>query len=175
MKQFIFILFTTSALMAGDFTLQSTDIDTNLTKVQEFNGYDGCTGDNISPQLSWKNAPKGTKSFIVTMEDTNSPIGITWWQWLVIDIPGNVTELATNASGKAMPKGSIELKNNYDIIGYSGACPPKGDKAHRYVFNVLALDVEKLSITERRNDAVLGNLIKRHTIAKASMTSYYQR
>jgi len=93
----------------------------------------------------------------------------------VIDIPGNVTELATNASGKAMPKGSIELKNNYDIIGYSGACPPKGDKAHRYVLNILALDVEKLSITERRNDAVLGNLIKRHTIGKASMTSYYQR
>ena len=175
MKQFILSLLSASVLMSGNFTLESSDIGAQLTKVQEYTGYDGCDGDNISPQLSWKNAPKGTKSFVVTMADTNSPIGITWWQWLVIDIPGNVTELATDASGKTMPKGSIELKNNYDIKGYSGACPPKGEKAHRYVFTILALDVEKLSITERRNDAILGNLIKIHTIGSASITSYYQR
>jgi len=175
MKQFIFSLFAASVLMAGDFTLQSTDIDANLTKVQEFNGYDGCTGDNISPQLSWTNAPKETKSFVITMEDTDSPIGIIWWHWLVINIPANVTEIATDASGKAMPKGAIELKNNYGTVGFGGACPPKGDKAHRYVFTVLALDIEALPVTERRNDAFLGNQIKMHTIAKASIVSYYQR
>ena len=174
MKQFIFSLFAASVLMAGDFTLQSTDIGAQLTEVQEFNGY-GCTGQNVSPQLSWSNAPKGTKSFVITMRDTDSPIGIIWWHWLVINIPANVTEIATDASGKAMPKGAIELKNNYGTIGFGGACPPKGDKAHRYVFTVFALDVDALPITERRNDALLGNLIKTHTIAKASITSYYQR
>ena len=51
MKQFIFLLLTASLLMAGDFTLQSTDIGAQLTKVQEFNG-DGCGGQNVSPQLS---------------------------------------------------------------------------------------------------------------------------
>ncbi len=175
MKQFIFSLFTASMLMAGDFTLQSTDIDANLTKVQEFNGYDGCTGDNISPQLSWSNAPKGTKSFVVTMKDTDSVIGIIWWQWLVINIPENVTEIATDASGKSMPKGAIELKNNFGTIGFGGACPPKGDKAHRYVFTVFALDINVLPVTKRSNDALLGNLIKMHTIAKASIISSYQR
>ena len=174
MKQFILSLLTASVLMAGDFTLQSTDIAVKLTKAQEFNG-SGCTGQNISPQLSWSHAPKGTKSFVITVKDTDSIIGIIWWHWLVINIPANVTEIAAGASGKAMPKGSIELKNNYGTIGFGGACPPKGDKAHRYVFTVLALDIDTLPVTERRNDAFLGNLIKMHTIGQASITSYYQR
>ena len=174
MKQFIFLLFAASMLIAGDFTLQSTDIDVQLTKVQEFNG-SGCTGQNVSPQLFWSNAPKETKSFAVTMRDMDSPIGIIWWHWLAINIPANVTEIATDASGKAMPKGALELKNNYGTIGFGGACPPKGDKAHRYVFTVVALDIDVLPVTERRNDAFLGEQIKRHTIAKASITSYYQR
>ena len=174
MKQFILSLFAASVLIAGDFTLQSTDIDVQLTNVQEFNGQ-GCNGQNVSPQLSWSNAPKETKSFVITMQDTNSPIGIKWWHWLVINIPANVTEINTDASGKAMPKGTIELKNNYGTIGFGGACPPKGDKAHRYIFTVFALDIDTLPDTERRNDAVLGNQIKVHMIDKATITSYYQR
>ena len=174
MKQFIFSLCTASILFAGDFTLQSSDIDVQLTKVQEFNSSE-CRGDNVSPQLSWSNAPKGTKSFVITMRDMDSPIGIIWWHWLVINIPANVTEVLTGASGKVMPKGTLELKNNYGTLGFGGACPPKGDQAHRYVFTVFALDVNTLPVTERRNDAFLGEQIKRHTIAKASITSYYQR
>ena len=174
MKQFILSLLSASVLMAGNFTLQSTDLDVQLTKAQEFNG-SGCTGQNVSPQLSWSNAPKGTKSFVVTMRDTDSAIGIIWWHWLVINIPVNVTEITRGASGKAMPKGSLELKNNYGTLGFGGACPPKGDKAHRYVFTVFALDVDALPVTERRNDAFLGEQIKIHTLAKASITSYYQR
>lgn len=174
MKQLILLLLSASILMAGDFTLQSKDIDAQLTKVQEFNSY-GCDGQNVSPQLSWSNAPKGTKSFAITMQDTNSPIGIKWWHWLVINIPANVTEIVTDASGKAMPKGALELKNNYGTIGFGGACPPQGDKAHRYIFTVYALDIETLPIKERRNDAFLGNQIKIHMIAKSSIISYYQR
>jgi phosphatidylethanolamine-binding protein (PEBP) family uncharacterized protein len=33
---------------------------------QVFKGF-GCTGDNISPSLSWTGAPKGTKSFAITV------------------------------------------------------------------------------------------------------------
>lgn len=29
----------------------------------------GCTGGNIAPTISWKNAPKGTKSFVLTIAD----------------------------------------------------------------------------------------------------------
>jgi phosphatidylethanolamine-binding protein (PEBP) family uncharacterized protein len=51
------------------FTLTSTDIGGQATDKQVFNGF-GCTGQNISPQLSWVNAPADTKSFAVTIHDT---------------------------------------------------------------------------------------------------------
>jgi phosphatidylethanolamine-binding protein (PEBP) family uncharacterized protein len=42
--------------MGGSFTIQN-----------EF-GF-GCNGNNASPQLSWANAPEGTKSFAITCYD----------------------------------------------------------------------------------------------------------
>ena len=46
------------------FTLKSNEIGGQLTLKQVFKGF-GCTGENISPQLSWENAPKETKSVCV--------------------------------------------------------------------------------------------------------------
>lgn len=67
-----------------------------VTIQDEFNGF-GCKGKNQSPQLSWKNAPKGTKSFAVTMYDPDAPTGSGWWHWGVIDIPSDQNELASGA------------------------------------------------------------------------------
>jgi len=93
----------------------------------------------------------------------------------VVNIPANATELARGASQKAMPKGSVEVANDYGVEGFGGACPPKGDKPHRYVFTVYALDVPKLDITPKTNAPVAGFMINAHTIGKASIISYYGR
>ncbi|MCK5395216.1 MAG: YbhB/YbcL family Raf kinase inhibitor-like protein, partial [Gammaproteobacteria bacterium] len=50
---------------AAGFTLSSTDVSGQISSDQVFNSF-GCSGKNISPQLSWTNAPEGTKSFAVT-------------------------------------------------------------------------------------------------------------
>jgi hypothetical protein len=44
---------------------------------QVFKGF-GCTGDNISPSLSWTGAPKGTKSFAITVYDPDARTGSGW-------------------------------------------------------------------------------------------------
>ncbi len=61
----------------------------------------GKYGDNIidgmpalSIPLSWKDVPKGTKSFVLVMEDYDAvPVsGFSWIHWVAL-IPGDYTEL----------------------------------------------------------------------------------
>ena len=64
------------APMAHGFELTSTDIQAGkpMPKAQEYQGF-GCDGANISPQLAWRDAPEGTKSFAVTAYDPDAPTG----------------------------------------------------------------------------------------------------
>ncbi|CAA6803486.1 MAG: Phospholipid-binding protein [uncultured Sulfurovum sp.] len=175
MKVIIFTLLTISTIMANSFTLESKDLKGQISKVQEFNSF-GCSGENKSPELHWENAPKGTKSFAITVYDPDAPTGSGWWHWLVVNIPVTTNAIATDASAKKMlPKGSVETLTDYGSAGFGGACPPKGDKAHAYVFTIHALDVEKLNLTAKSDSALVGYMINKHVIQKASMVSYYQR
>ncbi|MDD2292521.1 MAG: YbhB/YbcL family Raf kinase inhibitor-like protein, partial [Aliarcobacter sp.] len=79
-------------LLADNFTLKSSDLKGQLTNKQVFSGF-GCSGENVSPQLSWENAPKGTKSFAVTVYDPDAPTGSGWWHWVVFDISKDKTTL----------------------------------------------------------------------------------
>src|SRR5690242_7113813 len=92
------IAFAMPALAAGKFTLQSADMKPGgtLPAAQVFSGM-GCTGGNLSPELSWKSPPAGTKSFVVTVYDPDAPTGSGWWHWVVYDIPGSVKELPQGA------------------------------------------------------------------------------
>ena len=53
---------------ANAMTVTSPDIKPGgkIADEQVFNGWD-CTGQNVSPALSWSGAPKDTKSFAVSM------------------------------------------------------------------------------------------------------------
>ena len=161
-------------LAAENFTLESFDLKGQLTEAQEFDKF-GCNGKNVSPELSWRDAPKETKSFAITVYDPDAPTGSGWWHWIVINIPADENRIRTCASGKEMPKGAIELANDYGTVGFGGACPPKGDKPHRYIFTVYALDVPKLDLKPDTNAPVAGFMINAHTIAKASLIAYYGR
>lgn len=175
MKSIWLLVLSLSLGMAESFTLESKDLKGQLSKVQEFNGF-GCSGENVSPELHWSNAPKGTKSFAITVYDPDAPTGSGWWHWLVVNIPVSTKRMGANASAKhSLPKGAIETMTDYGSAGFGGACPPKGDKAHRYVFTVHALDVEKLDLTPKSDSALVGYMINAHSIQKASLISYYGR
>ena len=175
MKKVFLAACMASSLIAGSFTLESSDIEGQLNLNQEFNSF-GCTGKNMSPQLQWKDAPKGTKSFAITVYDPDAPTGSGWWHWLVVNIPHKTTQISTNASSEGkLPKGALETMTDYGSASFGGACPPKGDKAHRYIFTVYALDVESLDVKSKSDSALVGFMINQHTIQKATMMSYYGR
>lgn len=162
-----------SFLFADNFTLSSSDLKGQLTNKQVFSGF-GCSGENISPELSWKDAPKGTKSFAVTVYDPDAPTGSGWWHWLAFDISKDKMTLPTGF-GNSESKDAIQSITDYGKTGFGGACPPAGDKAHRYIFTVHALDVETLGLDKNANAALVGFYINFHSLAKASLISYYGR
>ncbi len=173
------MLFTVSTtLFAQDtFTLTSNDLGGEATVNEEFNGF-GCTGKNESPQLSWVNAPEGTKSFAITMYDPDAPTGSGWWHWVVFDIPFDITELMTGAGNvklNLVPEGTIQSVTDYGANGYGGPCPPEGHGLHQYIITIHALKVDKLGLNATTNPAVVGFYLWNNTLAKASIITYYKR
>jgi Raf kinase inhibitor-like YbhB/YbcL family protein len=168
----------TPALAAGKFTLTSKDVKpgSTLTDQQVFNGF-GCSGANVSPELSWKNAPAGTKSFVLTVYDPDAPTGSGWWHWVVYDIPASATELAQGAgSGKgALPEGAKQGRTDFGAPGFGGACPPPGDKPHRYIFTLYALKLDKLEVPADASPALVGFMTRANSLGSASFTAKYGR
>jgi Raf kinase inhibitor-like YbhB/YbcL family protein len=158
---------------ASTFKLTSSDLKGTFQQSQIFNAF-GCTGGNVSPQLSWSGAPAGTKSFALTVFDPDAPTGSGWWHWVVVNIPASTTQLASGASGKSMPAGSLETRTDFGKPGYGGPCPPPG-KPHRYIFTIYALKTDKLDLDAQSSGAMAGFMTNQNALAKATFTATYGR
>lgn len=148
-----------------------------MANEQVFNGM-GCTGDNISPELRWSGVPAGTKSYAVTVFDPDAPTGSGWWHWVVFNLPATLDGLPLNAGQtalKLLPEASVQSRTDFGKSGYGGACPPVGDKPHRYFFTVWALNTESLPLNANASGAMVGYYLNQHVLAKATMVATYQR
>ncbi|MEO7640759.1 MAG: YbhB/YbcL family Raf kinase inhibitor-like protein [Ramlibacter sp.] len=173
------LLGTATGAHAAGFTLGSPDIKAGGTidKKFEVNGF-GCSGENKSPALKWSGAPKDTKSYALTMYDPDAPTGSGWWHWSVINIPADTTALAANAGaagGANLPKGAMPVRGDFGVAAWGGVCPPEGDKPHRYIFTVHALNTDKLEIPADATAALAGFMINSNALGKASFTAKYGR
>ncbi|MCB1651157.1 MAG: YbhB/YbcL family Raf kinase inhibitor-like protein [Alphaproteobacteria bacterium] len=178
----MFLVFLGMAVFAGctsaraEMVLSSESIQEQgmLSMDQVFNGF-GCQGKNLSPQLSWEGAPEGTKSLAVTIYDPDAPTGSGWWHWVAFNMPADTQGLAEGASGASMPEGTVESRTDFGSIGFGGACPPVGDKPHRYIVSVFALDTDRLDLDAQTPAAQVGYYLNAHTIEKAVLTGLYSR
>jgi len=66
-------------------------------------------------------------------------------------------------------------RTDFGQPGFGGACPPTGDGPHRYQFTVYALDVPNLGLDANASPALVGFMLRQHSLAKASILSLYKR
>jgi hypothetical protein len=183
LKSLLFMAFfvscATNQADAKAFKIMSADVKSQsmIENKHVFKGF-GCDGGNISPQISWMNAPKETKSFALTVYDPDAPTGSGWWHWLVVNIPANHTSIPANFGSEnkfKLKDGIMQVHNDFGVYNFGGPCPPKGDKAHRYIFSIHALKVEKLEIEKSATPALAGFMINQNSLGRASFTAYYKR
>jgi len=129
-----------------------------------------CKGKDVSPPLTWKNPPEGTKSFALIMEDLDTPLGkIT--HWVVYNIPSDKRGLPEAIPGReSLPDGTIQGKNWMRRNGYMGPCPLWG--RHRYEFKIFALNTV-LQGDPGMNKSKLLKAIKEHILGEAALMGYY--
>ena len=138
----------------------------------------GCTGENVSPPLEWKNPPAGTKSFALLVHDPDAPTGSGWWHWLVYNIPADATSLPEGAGapdGHALPKGAVQGNTDFGQPGYGGPCPPPGSGKHHYNFRLVALKVDKLDIPPGASPAMVGFNVNAAKLGEAKLTGTFEQ
>jgi Raf kinase inhibitor-like YbhB/YbcL family protein len=129
-----------------------------------------CDGKDISPPLSWKDLPVGTKSVVLVMDDPDAPTG-TWDHWIVYNIPTTVHTLEENV--QTLPQGALLGRNSWSRSSYGGPCPPRGEE-HRYFFKLYAIDTI-LPLNSGMTKQEIEEAIRGHVITATELVGKYQR
>ena len=127
-----------------------------------------CDGKDITPHLTWRDAPLNTKSFALIVEDPDAPAGL-WVHWILYNIPPEVISLEENLA--SLPAGTEVGINSWQRKAYGGPCPPSGQ--HRYYFRLYALD-EMLSLSGNVDRDVLYKAMSGHVLAKVELLGLYR-
>ncbi|MFN8017588.1 MAG: YbhB/YbcL family Raf kinase inhibitor-like protein [Acidimicrobiales bacterium] len=149
------------------FTVTSEDFADGERLDDEF----AFSGGNVHPQLSWSGFPAETKSFAVTCFDPDAPTGCGFWHWFLIGVDAGTTSLARGE----VPAGTRQARNDFGNDQYDGCAPPPGDRDHRYIFAVHALDVDETDVPQGASPTYASFVHVGHTIARATITGTWSQ
>jgi Raf kinase inhibitor-like YbhB/YbcL family protein len=156
------------------FELESDDVQDGQPMDSKF-AHDSVGGQNVSPHLRWSGFPEETKGFVVTAYDPDAPTGSGFWHWVVVGLPADVTELPQGAGNGELPGGAFHVRNDYGANAYGGPAPPQGDRDHRYVFAVHAIDTDSYDgVDETASPAFVGFNTTFHVLGRATLRPTYR-
>lgn len=133
-----------------------------------------CDGNGVSPPLEWEDIPDGTQAFVLICEDPDAPTGV-FTHWLLYNLPAGTPELGEGIpADEVLSIGARQGRNSFGKVGYGGACPPQGDREHRYVFKLHALDAD-LAVKPGASRDQLLTAMREHVLADAQLMGKYKR
>jgi Raf kinase inhibitor-like YbhB/YbcL family protein len=132
-----------------------------------------CEGQDISPELAWRNAPSAVKTFALIVHDPDAPRPGGFTHWVLYNIPAHDTHIAPGGpKTEKLADGGVQGRNDFGQIGYRGPCPPSG--THRYYFYLYALDTD-LKLQPGATKDELEKALKGHVLEKAELMGKYKK
>lgn len=130
-----------------------------------------CDGTGSSPQLTWNNAPAGTKEFALLMT-TLPGDGTTKWNWVLYGIPAATKSLTKDTFGI----GTTGVGSDGPFAGYQPPCS-QGPGAKIYTFTLYALSAtpDLSSAGSTINGAAVTSAIAGITLGSATLDLSYTR
>jgi Raf kinase inhibitor-like YbhB/YbcL family protein len=132
-----------------------------------------CVGENVSPQLSWKNPPANTLSYAIIMIDPEGRAGLGVDHWHAYGIPASVTSFAEGETSKASDK-FVGGKGTAGKETYIGPCTPPGTTPHHYFFVLLATDPDPKALPAGLSRLELIDKLKGHVKATSSIVGLFK-
>lgn len=129
-------------------------------------------GGNISPPLSWADAPMNVQSFALLCEDPDAPSG-NFTHWTVYNIPADWRSLPENFANSDIAGKVHQGKNGTGRIGYFGPQPPPNE-SHHYRFRLYAVS-EKTDLPEGISEQELMQEIGSKVICESNITADFPR
>jgi Raf kinase inhibitor-like YbhB/YbcL family protein len=162
----------TGAATSG-FTLTSAAFQDGGTLPTE-NSCDGPNG-GISPQLAWTGAPANAQGFVVVVQDQDAGAPNTITHWVVYNIPAATTEMPANTPvATTLANGAMQGVNARQTIGYIGSCPPAGQPAHHYNYQVFAVD-GPLAVPPGATLPAVATAMNGHTVGQTKIVAMFGR
>lgn len=151
------------------FSLRSPDFANGADIPKQFT----CSGEDLSPVLEWNDAPPGTVSFALIVDDPDVPSG-NWVHWVIFNIPKSTRSLPRGFEKRdQVADGTRQGQNDFRKVGYNGPCPPPG-KAHRYFFKLYALSAA-LSLNPGATKGSVEQAMEGRMLGRAEWMGRYRR
>jgi len=133
-----------------------------------------CSGENVSPALTWAETPPQARSIALICDDPDAPGG-TWTHWILWNLPAHVSSLPEGvpSSQETLSGGARQGRNDFGRIGYGGPCPPPG-RPHRYFFRLFALGAV-LDVKPGAARTELESALNPHVLARAEWMGLFKR
>jgi Raf kinase inhibitor-like YbhB/YbcL family protein len=167
----------TGALAADPFMLKSSVFEDNGKLAIKYAGNNkqnpNCVGENVSPPLSWSNAPAGTASYALIMYDPEGRGGLGVVHWVAYGIPASVTSFAEGEVSGPSDK-YVGGTSTPKLAHYFGPCTPAGDW-HHYTFTLIATDLDAKALQPGLTKDELFKALDGHTKGAAGLIARFTK
>ncbi len=134
-------------------------------------------GAGVSPPLLWTSPPEGTALFALLVEDADAPAPQPLVHAVIWGIPADARGLDEGAivgDGPGSPVRDVG-RNSYLREGWLPPDPPTGHGAHRYAFQLFALDAEVGAPGETPGRTAIVAAMAGHVLAAGLLIGTYSR